>query len=109
MTTTEAIKAAKKPTKKSRIEEKASKNLTLMVIVSAFLYIFGNVPNSLAFIIAQYVPVNTDFMTVVYIVANSLLFTTQGMDIFVYYFFNFKYNAILNSLIKRYSPSRNRK
>jgi hypothetical protein len=98
MTTT---KAAKKPTKKSRNEEKASKNLTLMVIVSAFLYIFGNVPNSLAFIIAQYVPVNTDFMTVVYIVANSLLFTTQGMDIFVYYFFNYKYNAILNNLIKR--------
>lgn len=85
--------------KQSNAEDKASRNLTRMVIISAFLYIIGNVPNSIGYILLQYIPIKSDVIQLTNIIANASLFSTQGMDIFVYYFFNKKYNAILRNLM----------
>ncbi len=79
-------------------KEKASRNLTFMVIITACLYIVGNAPNSFGFILLQYYNSNSEFVKIVNIVANATLFTSQGCDLFVYYFTNKNYRAILRKI-----------
>ena len=98
-----AIDASNEKKKKTVMysrEEKASRNLTFMIFSIASLYVIGNTPNSLGFIILQFYSTNADFVKIVNIIANSTLFTSQSCDIFVYYNFNKQYKKILKKFLR---------
>ena len=89
----------KKEKKSKEAEEVASRNLSLMIISIGILFFIGNAPNSIGFILKQYVNNSSVFYTIYKIIANLTLFTSQGCDIFIYYKFNKQYHKILAKLL----------
>lgn len=91
--------SAKKEKKIKEVEDKASRNITMMVISIGFLFSIGNVPNSIGFCLLQVQTLKiTVFFKIYAVLANITLFTTQSADIFIYYKFNKKYKTILKKL-----------
>lgn len=77
---------------------KASKNITLMIAFNGCLFFIGNVPNSLVYIVQQFVDNNAVFYRLFSASANTFLFLAQGSDIIGYYFFNNSYRKIFLKL-----------
>ena len=85
--------------KKKDAEEKASRNITYMVSCIGVLFFIGNAPNSIGFCLLQVQSIKTStFISVYTLLANIMLFTSQGLDIFIYYKFNKKYKTIMMQL-----------
>lgn len=84
-------------------KEKASRNLTLLVISHSALFIAGNFLNSVAFIIIQFNANDyaDDVIKMLAIISNLLLFSTQGLDIFCYYYFNNEFRKVFKSYFYR--------
>ncbi len=81
-------------------EEKASRNLTLMIITIAGLYCVGIAPNSFGLILGQFYSTSSLFYRTLQLVANITLFVAAGCDIFIYYNFNKKFKKIFKKIFK---------
>ena len=77
-------------------KEKMNRNITFMVISIDFLFLIGNLPNSIGIILQQYFDTSSDFLVVYAVIANIILFTVSGSDIFIYYSFNKLYRKALH-------------
>lgn len=73
---------------------RAKKNMTRMVIWMSIFFFIGNLLNSLSFYILEFTQNSFVFITYYVLVSNSLLFTSHGINIFFYYFFNKNYRNI---------------
>jgi uncharacterized membrane protein len=85
------------PTKKKsnkKNEEKANRNITLMVITMACTFIIGNFPVVTGVILAEFINTSSVFFIFFAISANIILFTTHGCYIFIYYHYNKVYRDI---------------
>lgn len=92
--------SVKQDKKKKEAEEAASRNITLMVISIGFLFFLGNAPNSISYVLIQFLERSSVLIKICSVFSNVSLFTLQGCDIFVYYSFNKKYRSILRKLFK---------
>jgi len=94
------ITEKKREKKIKEAEEKASRNITYMVISIGILFFIGNAPNSIGFCLLQVQSIKTSMFIKVYaVLANIMLFTSQGLDIFIYYKFNKKYKSIIKKFL----------
>jgi hypothetical protein len=73
---------------------RAKKNMTRMVIWMSIFFFIGNLLNSLSFYILEFTQNSFIFITYYVLISNSLLFTSHGINIFFYYFFNKNYRNI---------------
>lgn len=97
----ESVEATEKKREKKikEAEEKASRNITYMVISIGILFFIGNAPNSIGFCLLQVRALkNSTFIKIYAVLANIMLFTSQGLDIFIYYKFNKKYKSIMKQM-----------
>lgn len=87
---------------KMRAENNGSRNITLIVIWTSIIYIFGATPYTLIFILSQFVDVyNIISYQPFLVVGELLLISSQGVFIFIYYFFNKLYKSIFNNYFSR--------
>lgn len=91
---------ATKETLKAKRATNSNRNITIMVISSGFLFVVGNIPNSIAYVYQQYVDTDSLFFRTLAILANLLLFIVQGSDIFIYYLFNKQYKNGFRKIFK---------
>ena len=84
-------------------KEKASRNLTLLVICHSALFIAGNFLNSVTFILIQFNANDyaDDVIKTLAIISNLSLFSTQGLDILCYYYFNNEFRKVFRSYFRR--------
>ncbi len=89
-----------KRTVKKNAESTACKNITLMVMWVGFLYLFGTAPHSVSFIMKFFVIETTEFL-IYRIFCSALLKIVHGLNIFVYYRFNYIFRTILIAYLKK--------
>ena len=78
---------------------KSVKNITQMVIVSAFIKVFLEMPYSVCVIISLIGFSDPSFFSFYYI-TGGLLYLSPSLDILVYYLFNKNYRNILNGYLR---------
>lgn len=77
-----------------------TKNITLMVIASLFINIFGELPYGITFAIS-FVGVNNSALSFCIQISNILLLLPPAVELFVYYTFNKLFKSILNGAFKK--------
>ncbi len=71
---------------------RASKNITLMVVWTMHIYIFGNIPYTLVFVFGFFSHPET--LHVLTTVSKGLLFLAHGVNFFIYFSFNTMYRDV---------------
>lgn len=79
---------------------KASRNLTLMVWWIAILYLSGTVPFSIINILRVFLDPST-FLVYAFDLTVVSVFSSHGMNIFIYFHFNSMFKAILTGYFKK--------
>ena len=80
-------------------KRKSVKNITKMVVFSAFLKVFIETPYSVCLIL-RLAGISTNVFTVVFTVSGGLIYLSPASDFLVYYFFNNNYRNILNGYLR---------
>jgi hypothetical protein len=75
-------------------EQRAKKNMTRMVIWMSIFFLIGNLLNTVSFYVLEIAQNSVKFITWFVLISNSLLFTSHGINIIFYYFFNNNYRNI---------------
>ena len=78
-------------------QRKESKNVSQMVILTCFIFVIGNSLNPLLFFAKIILHFSEDLLAVLSLVSNTLLFSSVGVNIFVYYSFNCNYRMIVKT------------
>ncbi len=72
---------------------KASKNITLMVVWTMNIYIFGNIPYTLAYVFGFFFEYS-EKLHMFTTVSKALLFLAHGVNFFIYFAFNTIYRDV---------------
>ena len=78
----------------------ASKNITLMVIWSSILFIFGNTPVIIINILQFILDPNSFQLVLVYRISVALIYFTNSLNFFIYFLFNKLFRKILFSYFR---------
>ncbi len=78
----------------------ASKNITLMVIWSSILFIFGNTPVIIINILQFILDPNSFQLVLIYRISVALIYFTHSLNFFIYFFFNKLFRKILFSYFR---------
>jgi hypothetical protein len=89
-----AIKAKKEALSKVMA---ANKNVTWLLVTVSFLYILGNLPYTIYYILKEVFEVHPTQMRSLFVVSQTSLNGLIILKIFVYYFYNKPFRKVLNS------------
>lgn len=92
------IQVCKTSQKGQRSEDRATLNITYMVVSSSFMYALGTTPFAVWYILLNYL--SRDVLFIFKSISFSLLWLSMSIEIFFYYFFNKNYKEILNKKVK---------
>ncbi len=73
---------------------RASKNITLMVVWTMHIYIFGNIPYTLAYVFGLLFTQYSEKLHMFTTVSKGLLFLAHGVNFFIYFSFNTMYRDV---------------
>ena len=79
--------------------QKASRNITLMVVWTCFLYVFGTAPYTLAYISSYLMEYNQNLYSYT-IFSLGMLFLAHGVNFFVYFSFNTIFRSVFFGYFK---------
>jgi ABC-type dipeptide/oligopeptide/nickel transport system permease subunit len=88
---------SKYPKRKQRLNSKAIKNITKMVIFSSFLNVLGTAPYTGTYILGNFAISQSDVSRF----AIILLYLAPGLNIFIYFFFNKLYQDALKDYLRK--------
>lgn len=83
-------------------ENKASRNLTLMVVVMGFLNFCAYLPNSAAYIMQEMFEPNNKFYRIYLVSSNLIFLLVKTSDVFVFYFFNKSLKKVFKKMLSKY-------
>ena len=86
--------------KASENTNETKKNVTKMVIITSLIFLVGNILNPIAYIHRAFFSLKSEKTFVILsLISNTLLFSSYGVNIFVYYSYNTNYRVTFKKLI----------
>ena len=101
---TNFIKRVAKNIRKDSIERshsRLSSKMTFMIIWISLIYIVGNFPTAVTFILSQLIDTKSLLFQYFFLFSNAMLFSTRGVYIFIYFNFNRLYRNMFKRIAKK--------
>jgi hypothetical protein len=89
-------------TRKRSNEQRASRNITLMVLSMVIIFSIGYTPYTIQYIISLFVKSSTTWFRIIFLSAYTTLVISHSLYIIIYYKFNTIYKKELLALIRCY-------
>nr|QVK45841.1 G protein-coupled receptor [Proales similis] len=80
-------------------EYKARRNMTNMIVWMAVVLLLGHLAQTFSFVVINFLDLPPGFVICYILVSNTLLFTSQGVNIFLFYFFNRHFRVSLKQTL----------
>jgi hypothetical protein len=83
----------------SKKHSKIERNLTSMIVVISILYVFGRFANTISATLFLFFNLKSELIRFLILLCNLVEFTTYGMNFFVFYAFDKKFERIFNKYL----------